>query len=397
MESIKIRLETLTPVRIGSHIGQITPYDYVLSGGNCYVISDERLSAFLGRNNLIDRFSESIARKGKNFDIGQFLSEHDMVDEQGLRRLSSYVVQVHENARPMRLLTIIRDTAWKPYIPGSSIKGAMRTAVIYANLKRMKASEPDRFDRSFIRPVKSKIETLKGKSGRISEWDRKRFAGDIEKELTNHFNLEDFTKRKGSNISYIHDPHTDIFRCLKVSDALPVKPLHRIYDFRVLDKQANGDLAFESPIFAEALSPGAVFEFQVSWDSWLADRFKTLNDIPINGLDDVLKACKTFAEDQVAWESRFFEGCSKGAEDPGKVISSLTGMEPDLRLGWGSGLTGASLSMLLPMELKLELRDLFYRRHSSGVREFPKSRRVLVEKNTPVSLLGFCSLKRQDQ
>lgn len=394
MESLNMRLETLTPVRIGSHVSEITPYDYVLAGGKCYVMSDEKLSAYLVDRDLIDDFNKSIAKEGKRFNIGLFLSRHGIEDDSGLRGLSSYVVQVHENARPLRLLPIIRDVEQKPYIPGSSIKGAMRTAVIYAMLKKMKESDPGDFDRRFIKQVKKKLDEIRKKGARRPpERMRKFFASDLEKELTNHFDLKNLMKR---DRSYIHDPHTDIFRCLKVSDALPVRLNYRIYDFRVLDKQNNGDLAFESPIFAEALSPGAIFEFRVTWDSWLAERFKELNEIPVSGLDDVLKACKTFTDDQVAWETEFFKSCRNGAEDPSKIVSSLAGMEADLRLGWGSGLTGASLSMLLPSDLRMELRDVFFQRHAQGAREFPKSRRVLVEKNQPVSLLGFCRLEAQE-
>jgi len=393
MESIKLRLKTLVPVRIGSYIGQISTYDYVVSGNSCHVISDEKLSLFLSENDLSDEFIRDIKKQGKNFNMEGFLSRHGVRSESGLERLAGYTVQVHENARPLQLLPMIRDVNSMPYIPGSSIKGAMRTAVLYSMLKRMRESEYLRFQSRFIDEVNSKIESIRrdSRGSNISEKQRKRFFIDIEQKLTNHFDFENFFRR---GYEYKHDPHTDIFRCLKVSDALPVEMDCRVYDFRVLDKQNDGSLAFESPIFAEAISPGSVFEFQISWDSWLVERFRKLNeDIPLGGLKDVIDSCKEFTTDQVRWESEFFRNCNRRLKDPARIISELDGMEADLRLGWGSGLTGASLSMLLPDELRLELRDLFYRRHASGVNEFPKSRRVLVEREEPASLLGFCRLE----
>ena len=390
MECLKLHLEVLAPIRIGSYIGQISTYDYVVDGGFCYVMSEERLSRFLSERGLSDKFAREIKRSGKAFNIKGFLSSYGIEGKADLERLADYTVQVHEDARPLQLLPMIRDVNGMPYIPGSSIKGAMRTAVLYSKLKKMRKEEPQRFEDLFIAEVRSKIKRVSEEAGGRypSENKRKRFAAEIEQKLTKHFDLENISNK------YKHGPHTDIFRCLKVSDALPVEMDCRVYDFRVLDKQSDGSLAFESPIFAEAISPGSVFEFQVTWDSWLADRFRKPNDsVPLSCLQDVLDACREFARDQVAWESRFFQNCNGRIEDPSGIISQLNGMEADLRLGWGCGLMGASLSLLLPIEMKHDLRDLFYRRHASGVNEFPKSRRVLVERGRPASLLGFCRLR----
>lgn len=390
METLNLRLEALTPVRIGSYVGQITPYDYVISGGNCYVISDDKLSAFLGEKGLIEDFSEAIRRKAQAFNIGDYLASNGVSDEAGLKSLSRYVVQVHGNARPLQMMPLIRDVGNKPYVPGSSIKGAIRTAVIYNYLKGLKSSDQRRFEQDFIRKIERRITDIEQRERRRPARGSKGFAKRIVEEgIAQYFDLERYTRRDGS---YLHDPHTDIFRCLKVTDALPSKPHNRIYDFRVLDKQNNGSLSFESPIFAEALSPGAAFEFTLSWDAWLAERFKERNELLVDGLEQILQACRVFVSDQIEWEREFFESCGKGDRDPGKIIDSLSTMEADIRLGWGSGLVGASLSMLLPEPTRKRLRDLFYRRGSSAVRDFPKSRRVMVENEKPVSLLGFCKL-----
>lgn len=83
------------------------------------------------------------------------------------------------------------------------------------------------------------------------------------------------------------------------------------------------------------------------------------------------------------WDSVFGPGSLEMREFYQKEKASM-------RLGWGSGLGGASLLMLLPEELRREIRDSLF--EPRGQYEFPKSRRAVMDGDSPRRPLGWVTI-----
>jgi len=389
METRVLELEIITPVHVGSHEGKFSSYDYAVSGNNLYVIHQGKLADFLARRGKVEEFTRVVEKQGNRFDIGDFLMRLRVTEEE-LEGISRYRIAADERSGIRELQPHIRDASGRDYLPGSSIKGAMRTACIYAFLKTMKEDRPEEF-RKAIKDIAQNV--LSGSRGRRSQ-SKNLFDG-LNEQYLQEFDLPRFLNRDKKPR---HGPNTDVLRCLRVTDAYPVKSEVAAVNARVLDKGPDRKLQEESPLYIEAVTSGT-YRFEMTWDEWLAERFLEKNRQRVDaggllyphGLTDVLEACRTFVEDQLAWEEDFFKGCTD-ADGLRRSVAGLRG-RANFRLGWGSGLVGASISMLLPEELKNEIRNAIFPRYDKRVRDFPKSRRVAYQGRVPLALLGFCRLK----
>lgn len=391
MDSRTFELDILTPVHVGSHEGSFTTYDYAIAGGSLYVIHHGRLAEFLASRGKAEEFARAVERQGNRFDVGEFL-QRLRVSEEELLNLSRYRIAADERAGIRQLQPQIRDASGKDYLPGSSIKGALRTACAYAFLKALKRERPEEFE--------SLIGRLAGKLRNASRGSRQRgreknLFEEQERRLFQYFDLPRFLERDGKPR---HGPNTDVLRCLHVTDAYPLESRVEAVNARVLDKGPDGRLTEESPLYIEAIASGT-YRLEMSWDAWLAEEFLKNNRGRVEsgllvyprGLEDILEACREFVEDQIAWEQAFFRSCLDG-DRLAKSVEELKG-RANLRLGWGSGLVGASISMLLPEDLKDEIRRALRLRYDKRVRDFPKSRRVAYKGRVPMALMGFCRLR----
>jgi CRISPR-associated protein Csm5 len=390
METKTLELEILTPVHIGSYEGDFSSYDYAISGGNLYVIHQGKLADFLATRGKVEEFTRVVERQGNRFDIGDFLDRLRVTEEE-LEGISRYRIAADERSGIRELQPHIRDASGRDYLPGSSIKGAMRTACTYVFLKAMREERPEDF-REVIKTIARNVLSASRGRGRQS----KNLFDNLNERFLQGFDLPGFLDRKNNQPR--HGPNTDVLRCLRVTDAYPVQSEVAAVNARVLDKGPDRKLAEESPLYIEAVTSGT-YRFEMTWDEWLAERFLEKNRQRVDagrllyprGISDVLEACRAFVEDQLAWEEDFFKGCTD-ADGLRRSVAGLRG-RANFRLGWGSGLVGASISMLLPEELKNEIRNAIFPTYDKRVRDFPKSRRVAYQGRVPLALLGFCRLK----
>lgn len=145
----RFRLRTVTPVSIGAdEADALSPYaDYVLSpdGRQVYYLDQRQVEKAVLQAGLLDEYVTSIGNRMDNnrsdFDLDQFLRNRLRLDPKSVARL---VAPNHGLSRSNRLnLTAIVKDAGRPYLPGSSLKGSFRTAMLYDWLAKTKAGEPE--------------------------------------------------------------------------------------------------------------------------------------------------------------------------------------------------------------------------------------------------------------
>ena len=183
-----------------------------------HIGTEERLDEhdFVYENGHLIRFriTPILERMGEQ-ELERFVNEgleavKDWLRQSGLwQQLQLYQSAVPRqprwNREPVR--PFIADPLLRPYLPGTEIKGAIRTAVAWWLLKQM--------DEQGRQEMKRKV-GKRQRNGRIEDERDRRWAGQwLEQSLL------------GS------DPNRDILRSLRVQDSTPVEP-HRLKVFPVL-------------------------------------------------------------------------------------------------------------------------------------------------------------------
>ena len=126
----KITVKTLTPIFIGSgeELNK-TMYVYDNKTNKVSIIHKERLYSFLESKELFEKFSEDCMKE--NFSISDFFNGIDYDDS-----IFKYSLEyrdnniINNNKDSLNSINTFVKSCDVPYIPGSSIKGAIRTAII---------------------------------------------------------------------------------------------------------------------------------------------------------------------------------------------------------------------------------------------------------------------------
>lgn len=147
MIEYKLKCEILSPVHIGS--GQeLDPLNYIIDGGKLYKVS---LLKFVASMNDAERIRfENIITTGNLIEIRKYVGEN--IDKE---KDSSYSLQVSpaiESLYRSKLNDIQNQLLIQPFIktegghsafmPGSSIKGALRTAIVSEIAKKINPQKP---------------------------------------------------------------------------------------------------------------------------------------------------------------------------------------------------------------------------------------------------------------
>lgn len=123
-------IETISPVAIGD--GQtISPLaDYIPDGNKILILNQEKFTEALFNNKKIDAYRDgvfNVSIKNKTYFLKDFISKElnvrfgDLIEKE---------IPSHYVNAPVEIKTVIKN-ADDPYIPGSSIKGAIKTAILY--------------------------------------------------------------------------------------------------------------------------------------------------------------------------------------------------------------------------------------------------------------------------
>lgn len=133
-----VRLRTLTPLHIGGREGALNPLEFVVFEGRCYVISETKLARALQERDQIDTFYTWFTGR-ERLALREFLRERDLLNARFLERIAAYTspcsIRISQDLR-----TFVRDAFNRPFLPGTSIKGAIRTAFLYKLLKELPLS-----------------------------------------------------------------------------------------------------------------------------------------------------------------------------------------------------------------------------------------------------------------
>ncbi len=344
----QVTIETLTPLHIGAGSELLARFDYVSQKGKTYVLNQEAIyAAELERNGAaaqLDKPAGSLL-SSENWREGSPFVRYAL-------RGSTSIEQVREQ---------IKDVYGQCYLPGSSLKGTLRTALMAYAIQSGEFTP----QASGLGP---KAESA------AQTWEKAVFG---------------------------RGPNFDLLRALQVSDsaALPITPSPlELCSARVF---TDGDQQPGSPIEIEAVREGVKFQTEIMLDEltlqygqaaqhpdeahllawgdkllWLVNLIEIIQQVSRQRIEAELETAraKDFAKSTTFYEQLL----AAAANVRGKHMAIL-------QLGWGTGWTGTTVSRALDERLQASIRQKYKlgRPPKSGPdwkpdleKPFPKSRRL---------------------
>ena len=136
IEKTKLKITTLTPVTIGSG-AELSPYaDYIADDGQiCFIDKKKMVEKIMQKgDSYLERYIYGIANGMDNnrseFDLKSFLLNNQIVQTIDEVTFSKCNAVIFPN-RKLPIKGMIKSPLAEPYFPGSSIKGALKTILMY--------------------------------------------------------------------------------------------------------------------------------------------------------------------------------------------------------------------------------------------------------------------------
>ncbi len=378
----KIQLTTLTPVHVGS--GEFLQYnaDFVedKDGTNSYfyVVEPAKILELIGLEN-IDRWISIIERAGNTKEFVQKFSPIKSPEAYSSRKILNFAKNIQSG---QTLKETIHNGFGFPYIPGSSLKGAIRTAVLA----------------SLAESVSNKEEKIlsKGKRGETIISDKniqnELFGNDAKNDLFRFVEVGDAYFEKGSEAAFrminlnITSKNTLIDK--DKSQIVETIDQEKTSIFRLNINLKNYHFAKENweqvvsySKNKELNSPNELPECLQS----IENLFQTINAHTLKLVNDEINIWHNIQKE----EAENYVEIMRGFSD--EIENCESGKECILRLGHASGwrfITGAWAEMLENFSSEVVPKA---RRNNSQYESyiFPKTRRVEEDYQ---DLLGFVKL-----
>lgn len=459
------QLSTLAPIHIRA--GKLEYGEGTLRVGNTvYVVDTRKLQAeIFETTNLaaVEKYAKAFSNPNSNTRLADVLDQIDYDYKANIDKITSGVV------RTLRGNPFIQSGLGTHFVPGSSIKGAIKTAVLYHSVKQRITNSG--FDLNDF--IKKKIDKYSDRKSRESfaedllkeafqsvhpqesSWsdssvDGNRFAKlitspgskgatletlegnelhlPIDKIFTtltrgNWIKIDAFEETDGQqvvdtftkidsppNYSKARNnearnneppgPFTDIFRAVKVKDAI-IEDASLVKSEEVLFTTLNRS----NQVAIKRMGGNRWYEcfhgqtkIEISIDLDILQSFTRAGaQLPFSNLDDLIQLCQNFSQAQWDAEKQFLDDHSGGSLDL-EVIEQFYAdpsnkQRSTLRVGWGTGMLGTTLSLLLDESTRVDLRNKVI---SDGYhvrpKPAPKSRRFVLKKKQAVYPLGWIEL-----
>jgi len=360
----KVKVTALTPIHIGSgdFLYENNDFRKAKDSEGCPVIGildTRKLLGIIGESRISQWVALIENRKSLDTLIGS-----RPIEKYTSRLIDDYC----EDLRTDTLKEHIHDGLGRPYIPGSSIKGAIRTAVLATEAAKLEASAIN-----------------------VGYNPRKPSASAMEKHL--------FGK----------DPNSDVFRFLQVGDALFGKNhtcAITMVNLNERERQDWWDTSKKQTIEALAPEDESTFEIRLKTDAYQkSSNSNAVGRMPdcMSSLPALLRAINAHTKSLLDSEINKWKAKARTLDDDHAVQSYIDscneildnanhqtdGKSCVLRIGHGSGwrfITGAWSERYGDFDAIVNASRPNNNRYSNY--DFPKSRRVSKE----YYLLGFASL-----
>lgn len=278
LKNYEFTLTVKGPVHIGDG-KTLTKVDYFFYKDRIYFPNMHKMFTYINQMHLTSDY-ESFMYSANN-NLTYWLNDKRIISAVAEKCTDYSISLVGSSAsKPRNLSTFVKDPYGNPYIPGSSLKGLIRTLLLAKEI----VDNPDDY---------AEIESDIHRGIRNPRANRNnmlnRESSTLEEIAFHKLNCSD--KRKNAV--------NDVFKGLIVSDSQPLST----NDLIVTEKIDYNVVGNEKPLplYRESLVPNTQVKFNVTIDTSIFNY--TINDI--------LQAVKLFAEDYYTYFSSNFRGTKK--------------------------------------------------------------------------------------
>ena len=276
----KMKLEVLTPLHIGGadYKSKLDKKEYIFDKDKktLTLIDNEKFIAFLIKKNLFEKYiayiennvNAKVMIQNRNINLLNFLKANNIdKDIQDFRKKAPIKLDMNiENMNDIKLM--LRDVQGKPYIPGTSIKGALINLLLvdYIIKNREKFSKEKRIILSECKKIND------DRSIRGLKNDIKKIVNQIEKSIIYSDN-KTLEKSKKFGIS--------------VSDSYSYSNTRTNFYQDIDEKRTNKpgeDKSRPMPVAREYIIANSIFDFDITLDIDLLEESK----LKIKNIDDLI-------------------------------------------------------------------------------------------------------------
>lgn len=335
-----LTIEVLSPVHIGTGTELQVGLDCVVHGGKTWVINvDELWEQTLDEDGI---FSYDLSTVG---DLGQWLRSEDYTPDSPLFH---YVMPGQPRGNKLR--EQIKDAWRQPYLPGSSVKGALRTLLAWGE-RTVKVNKGHPLAQAV------RLDTL----GNRREWAAQRIEQDI----------------------FGGDPNHSWLRALQVGDSAPVGR----EALQVVQTHVIGSAKGQIPINVEAIRRGTIFQVPITIDEYgfspgVVDQLQWTGKRVI--LKQIAKVGQYYATQRLTEDESFFANRSDASRAAAflNVLRTQHVRKPNewlMQLGWGAGWRSKTLNNLIYAQPKWGQQVIQRYRIRGNAANFPATRKLALD------------------
>ncbi len=381
-------LKTLSPIHIrtgNTNYGE----GFIRIGEKVYVVDAAKLQTEIynfGQLDAVRKYTETFSNPDSDTTITGFLQDIGYNYRDNIKKITKRVVRLPRGNR------FIQSGLGQHFVPGSSIKGAIKTAVLFHLIQRVLTHQPKLLDTIVSNKINQYIDDP-------SNNQKQRFAETlIEQAFQSTHPREYFQNKQRTDES--NGAFTDVFRMIKVKDAM-IENKSDLQNEDILFTTLNNSNEFDVKtrisniecFFGET-------KIEISIDKNILESFTRAGGPPVfTDLKSLMQLCSNFS--QVQWEAEkdFLDDYGNGGRiNLGKIKDFYSDNKnkdiATLRVGWGTGMLGTTVALLLDKETtRVNLRnDVISFDRRPRPKPAPKSRRFVTDKGQPEFPLGWIQL-----
>lgn len=281
LKHYEVRLTTIGPVYVGNG-KEYGKKEYILENGYIYVPDQARFWDFLEERGLVEDYEDYLVNQ--KMDLGVWLASKKIYQ----KNYDEFTLTKYECGKldkRHQILPFIKDPYGMPYIPGSSLKGMLRTALLAYDIKQ----NPSKF-RFLKNEIDTEIEKSRPKNRRLLNSQASKLERVSLESKIDVSNDKAFLKKMSGII---------------VGDSQPMEN-NCLGLYKKIDVDDTGKRN-ELPIYRESIKPGTEIVFSLTIDSSRSEY-----DIDIQRIKESLKL---FSEYYYQSYLSKFAGTLKPADD----------------------------------------------------------------------------------
>ncbi|HQI45661.1 MAG TPA: type III-A CRISPR-associated RAMP protein Csm5 [Bacteroidales bacterium] len=387
---MKATLTTLTPVHIGNGTTYNKNIDFIQTGKNIGIVDEEKVLQIIGEEN-IHQWVASINKGGDAFIL--LLKQRGWTEDK-LDAISSRIDNlINLNNKSTQLKEIYRTPIKGITIPGSSIKGSIKTAVLNSFMSN------EFLANTAVNDLKKWKEKKDPNTGKLIPTNVKWSDAKIDKKIFGQNANEKST------------------RFLKVFDAHFGEIQANVYEMQILDAFHDGwRFKQGQQVLLEAIPSGSIADIDITIDTLLLNKNRQLNPslwsndkmhFLLNGINGLCKIVNDFTKSLIKYDYNSLKEESlsdagitmlNNAVEIHKIFKTLGENEMILRVGGNSGYlftTGQWVENkgfeISPEDFQ-NLRKNIQKRDYSDMDIWPKTRKI----STDGQVFGFVKIKFHD-